>query len=217
MNLKDIKNQFPVWHGWYGRFLPKDKSAIILDAGCGRGGMVNWLQNKGYSNTEGIDINREKIDEGTGLGVKNIHHGDALSFLKNKNDYYDRVFLVDVLDYLTKEETLNLLEEIFKSLKKDGIVVIRGVNAESPVGRLRNAHFGERVDITEQSIKTALSGIGFREPGAYPVRPVVHGMKSFIRHCLWRIIEIGLKLYRLIETGSSAGIFTQNVIIVGRK
>ena len=179
--------------------------------------MVNWLQNKGYSNTEGIDINREKIDEGTGLGVKNIHHGDALSFLKNKNDYYDRVFLVDVLDYLTKEETLNLLEEIFKSLKKDGIVVIRGVNAESPVGRLRNAHFGERVDITEQSIKTALSGIGFREPGAYPVRPVVHGMKSFIRHCLWRIIEIGLKLYRLIETGSSAGIFTQNVIIVGRK
>ncbi len=215
VTLGDIKSQLPVWRGWYGRFLPKDKSARILDVGCGRGGMVYWLRNKGYSDAEGIDINREKIDEGTSLGITNIHHGDAVSFLKKKGDYYDRIFLIDVLDSLNKEEALNLLEEIFRSLKKNGSIIIRGANAESPVGRLRYAHFGERVDLTEQSIKAALSRIGFRDLGAYPVRPVVHGIKSLIRHCLWRTIEIGLKLYRLIEVGSPSGIFTQNVIVVG--
>jgi 2-polyprenyl-3-methyl-5-hydroxy-6-metoxy-1,4-benzoquinol methylase len=217
MDVRDIKRQFPIWRGWYGRFLPKDKSAKILDVGCGRGGMVYWLTEAGYANVEGIDINRDKIDEGLSLGIKNINHGDAVSFLKGKQDRYDGVFMIDVLDSLTKEEVTNLLEEVLKSLKKGGKVVVRDSNFESPAGRLRQSDFGGKIEITEQALKNVLEKLGFKEVGAYPVRPVVHGIKSLVRYCLWRIIEAILKVYRLIEVGSPAGIFTQNIIAVGKK
>lgn len=212
-----MKNQFSVWRGWYGRFLPKEKSARILDVGCGHGGILYWLQNSGFENTEGVDINREKIDMGVGLKVKNLHHGDALSFLRDKKSVYDRVFLIDVLDSMTKEEAMDILETILTSLKEGGLVITRSSNAESPAGRLRYERFGEKADLTEQSVKNALSLAGFKSVGAYPVRPVIHGVKSLIRHCFWRLIEVFLKLYRLIEIGSPSGIFTQNIIAVGEK
>ncbi len=217
MDIKDVKNQFPIWRGWYGKFLPKDKSARILDVGCGHGGVIFWLQNTGFANAEGVDINWGKIEMGLDMGVKNLHHGDALSFVRNKKDQYDKVFIIDVADFLSKEEIVNVLEAVFASLRKGGMVIMRSSNTESPVGRLRYVHFGERVDFTEQSLKSTLAAAGFENVGAYPVRPVVHGVKSFVRHCLWRLIEFGLKFYRLVEVGNPSGIFTQNMIVVGKK
>jgi len=44
VGLIEIKKQFPAWQKYFGRFLPQDKNAKIIDLGCGNGGFVYWLQ-----------------------------------------------------------------------------------------------------------------------------------------------------------------------------
>lgn len=218
MDLNKVKSQFSTWRGQYERWLPREKSAKILDLGCGHGGMVYWLQSAGYVNTEGIDVNRESIDTGLNLGIKNLHHGDAVSFLRDKANSYDVVFLVDVLGFLMREEVLEVLRVAVGALKPGGRVVVRSANAESPMaGRILHGHLKEDAHFTENSLKEVLRKSGVKSVGAYPVRPVVHGIKSFIRYCFWLVIEVFLKFYRLVEAGTARGIFTQNMIVVGVK
>jgi len=150
--------------------------------------------------------------------VKNLHHGDAMSFLRDKRERYDVVFLVDILSYLSKEEIRDLLDTVSGVLKPGGTLIVKNANAESPMaGRLQHADFKREVNFTESSLKNVLRNVGFKKVGAYPLRPVVHGVKSFVRYCLWRFVEGILKFYRLIETGSPHGVFTQSIIVVANK
>ncbi len=218
MDLKSVKKQFPVWRRQYGKFLPKDKSAKILDVGCGNGSIVYWLQNRGCEFAEGIDINREKIDAAVNLGVKNLHHGDAMSFLRDKNGHYDVIFFLDVIPYLNQEEVRELMTKIYESLKSGGVFIVKSANSESPMaGNLEYGRFGKQLHVTETNLKNMLGVIGFKKVGAYPLRPVVHGVLSFVRFCLWFVIEAFLKFYRLVETGAKKGIFTQSMIVAARK
>ena len=218
MDLKKIKSQFSVWRGQYGRWLPRDRSAKILDLGCGYGGIVYWLQSLGYTNTEGVDINREYIDTGVGLGIKNLHHGDAVSFLRDKKEFYDVILLVDVLGFLMREEVPEVLRSVVGALKPGGAIIVRSANVASPMaGRIIHGYLKEDVHFSEHSLKEILRRSGIKTVGAYPVRPVVHGLASLFRYLLWLGIEAFLKFYRLVEAGTPRGIFTQNMIGVGRK
>jgi hypothetical protein len=51
----------------------------------------------------------------------------------------------------------------------------------------------------------------------YPTGPVPKGIKSLVRFLLWKVIEIILRFYMVVETGSGEEIFTQNIIAGGRK
>lgn len=230
VSLDKIRRQFPAWRAYFGRFLPKDKNAKILDLGCGNGGFVWWFQEIGYQNIEGIDISAEQIEVGRNLGIKNIKQADIKEFfniktsdVQNQNiddnfrtsevKRYDAIFMSDIIEHFNKEEVLNILELVFNVLKKNGILVIRTPNAESPFsGRFRYGDFTHEISFTEGSIRQILLVSGFKEIKVYPQRPVIHGLKSFIRYLLWRYIELELKFYLLVETGSAKGIFTQNLI-----
>jgi len=56
------------------------------------------------------------------------------------------------------------------------------------------------------------SGLKFHE-----TKPVISGIKSFIRVVLWKLLRLGLQFYLLVETGSSENILTQNIIVAGYK
>ncbi len=218
IDLKRIKKQFPIWKRQYGKFLPKNKQTKILDVGCGFGSMVYFLQSLGFNFAEGIDINRHKIDVAINSGIKNLHHGDAMSFFRDKDNFYDTIFLMDVLLDLSLEEARELLYSINRALKPNGILIIKSANAESPmVGNLQYGHFGKQLHITENNLKNILRNIGFDQVGVYPMRPAVHGIPSFIRFCFWFLIEGFLKFYRLVETGTKKGVFTQSIIAVAKK
>ncbi|MFH1088497.1 MAG: class I SAM-dependent methyltransferase [Patescibacteria group bacterium] len=218
ISLGQIKKQFPVWRRYFGRFLPKDKNTTLIDLGCGTGGFVYWLQQIGYQNSEGIDISVEQIAATKKLGINHIQQADLIEFLSDKSNVYDAVFMRDVIEHFPKEKIIDVLEQIYRSLKIGGVVVIQTPNAESPFsGRFRYGDFTHEVSLGEGSIRQVLRMSNFNNIKVFPTRPVIHGLKSFVRAILWRGIELILQLYLLIETGSVKGIFTQNLIARAKK
>ncbi len=217
-SIEKIKSQFPVWKSYFSTLLFRDKKAKILDIGCGNGSFLFWLKSMGFKNFEGVDISQEQINLGKKIGIENIFCVDFRDYLKGKNNSYDLIFTRDLLEHFEKGEVVEILELIFSSLAPNGKFIIQTVNAENLLwGRLRHSDFTHDFAFTESSIKQALFVCGFENINVYPQRPVSHGLISFFRSVLWRIIELFLKFYLLIEVGSAKGIFTQNIIIFAKK
>jgi len=218
VSLVGIKKQFPVWQEYFGRFLPENKTAKIIDLGCGNGGFAYWLQEVGFHDANGIDVSEEQIEAAEKLGIKNVSRADLREFLPDKKMIYDLIFSRDLLEHFSKEEVFEILYLIYRSLKEGGIFVCQTTNAENLLwGRLRHGDFTHEVAFTEKSMRQLLRLAGFKTVKIYPMGPVIHGFKSLLRFIIWKFFEVALHFYLLVETGSSKGIFTQNIIVVGRK
>mgnify|MGYP001616517494 FL=1 len=216
--IEGIRKQFPVWKGYYGRFLIKDTATRILDIGCGNGGFVYWLQQIGYMNASGIDIGSEQIEVAKKLGIENVERADIIGYLVGKENLYDIVFARDILEHLTKDEIFEVLETVFNALKVDGLLIVQAPNGESLFsGRLRYGDFTHEMVFTRSSLNQILRVAGFEDTRFYATGPVPKGLKSIVRYILWKGIETILRLYMVVETGSFSGIFTQNIIAVSRK
>jgi len=218
VKIEEIKSQFLTLNSYFCEFLPKNKNAQIIDLGCGNGSFVYWLQQMGYSDTEGVDVSSEQVKIAEKLGIKNVKKADIKEFISDKKQAYDVVFLRDVLEHFNKSEILEILELVFQSLKIGGKIIIQVPNAENFLsGRLRYGDFTHEISFTSESISQVLLVFGFKNIEIYGTQPVIHGIKSFIRFILWKIIELSLRMYLLIETGSKKGVFSQNLIVVACK
>lgn len=218
LSLEDIRRQFVFNDAYFGALLPTEKSASVLDIGCGNGNFVLWLQERGFRNAVGIDISSEQITQGAELGIKNISVADFRKFLKERSGVYDAIFARDILEHFNKEEVLELLDLVRGALRPGGVFISQTVNAENPLwGRLRHADFTHDLAFTKKSMRQLLLVKGFQDISIYPQRPVAHGFVSFVRLALWLCIEAALHAYLAVETGAFEGIFTQNIIVVCRK
>ena len=108
-NISKIKAYFPVLNHYYGRHIPADKNARILDLGCGDGNSVYWLQQLGYKNTCGIDFSAEQIAKGKSMGIENLQNGDLLKYLSDNKTEFDVIMAKDVLEHFTKDEVFDLI------------------------------------------------------------------------------------------------------------
>lgn len=217
-NISVIEGQFSTWKSYFGKLLPKDRNAAILDVGCGDGGFLLWLNSIGYKNVLGIDYSAEQIEVAKSYGIKNAQQADALIYLPESPDKFDLVFSSDVLEHIPKENILEFVEGIRISLKPGGIFIVQTVNAESLLwGRLRHGDFTHETAFTQTSILQILNLAGYDEIRIFPQRPIIHGLKSIVRYCIWRVFELFFHFYLAVLTGSPAGIFTQNLIAVAKK
>jgi 2-polyprenyl-3-methyl-5-hydroxy-6-metoxy-1,4-benzoquinol methylase len=211
--LEEITNQFKIWGAYFGDFLPQDKSSKILEIGCGNGGFVLWLERLGFKNAAGVDVSEEQVKEAERLGIKNVSHGDLRNFLKNKKGEYAAIFARDLIEHFDKESVLEIFEMAHQALTPGGVFVIQTPNGESPMsGRFRYWDFTHETSFTSSSFGQVARTVGFQKISVRPMGPVIHGLKSCIRFFLWKCIEAMLRFYLLVETGSGAGIFTQNLI-----
>ena len=213
-----IENQFNVWKYYFGDYLPQDKSISILDAGCGYGGFVYWLNQVGYKNATGVDVSEELFSISQKLKITNIICGDVFEFLGNNKDRYDIIFARDILEHFTKEKIYELGTLFFNSLKKDGVLIIQVPNGQSPsVGRIFHSDFTHETLFTYISVRQIFSTIGFSSYAFKEVTPVPKGLFSVIRFILWKILRTSMRIYQAIETGNLSGYFSQNLIAVIKK
>lgn len=218
ISIEKIKYQFSLWNYYFGRFFPNNKSKKILDIGCGNGDLIYWIQSLGFKEAYGIDISDDQVSLANRLGIPHILQTDLFIFLKERENFYDVVVARDILEHLSKNEVINALDLVFNALRSDGTLIIQTLNAENIFwGRLRHADFTHEVAFTKESLRQVLIATGFNDINIYPQKPMIHGFISFIRYICLGFVVLFFKFYLSLETGSSKGIFTQNIIAVAKK
>lgn len=216
--LNDARMHFTTWDSYFGKLLPNDKNAKILDAGCGTGDFLFWLKCIGFNKIRGVDFSAEQILAGKRAGFSDIYEGDIFEELSKNIDSYDVIFARDVLEHFGKNDAVNFCKQAVLSLVDGGSLIIQTTNAENLLwGKIRHGDFTHEQAFTESSMRQLLMIAGFKNVLVFPQRPIIRGIKSFFRYVIWMSFESFLRFYLAAETGSSKGIFTQNLLVLAKK
>jgi len=219
-SIVEFKGRSRIYDKHFGKHLPKDKNVELVDIGCGNGSVVWWLQQKGYSKTIGIDISQEQIEAGKKLEVNNLIPSDIIKYLQNKNDKFDIIIARDVIEHFKKNETVELLNLCYQSLKNGGKILLQVPNGESPFfGRIRYGDFTHEIAFSQSSLQQLLKMSGFNKVECYSAEVIAVNIQSFLRLVVWKVFESIIRLILFSEVGKSQSkrIVTQNIIAVATK
>jgi len=156
----------------YSKFLPKNKSAKILDIGCGMGHFLYYLEKKGFTNFEGIDIGLEQIEFCRQHITDRVRHiKDISGYLELCSKLFDLIIMNDVIEHIPRAKIIPTLESIYKKMKDNGTLIIKTGNAASLYGFfLRYIDFTHEIAFTENSLYQVLKAIGFTKIEIFPYR-----------------------------------------------
>lgn len=208
-------DSYPQFRDIIRKYVPSDKSIRIADLGCGYGSLVHCLKVAGYINVQGVDVSAEQVQLASQLGLSEVRQGDLHEFLSDKGRSYDIIFLMDVLEHLDKQEVIDLLECARNALTDRGRMIVHVPNGEGIFGmRIRYGDFTHQVCFTPKSIRQVLRAAGFKTISVHEDKPLVHGMKSFVRRVLWSVLTVRERLLLLAETGASGHVLSQNMLVI---
>ncbi len=124
---------------WWG--IVKDcfkPDSMVIDIGCGDGTNVKFLKDKGI-NIIGVDFSDKLIKRGKERysELKDLlYQGDALN-LNFSDNTFDIAVMIGVLHHIhSRNEQVAAIQEAFRVVKDDGVVVIRECNLINPVFRV---------------------------------------------------------------------------------
>jgi 2-polyprenyl-3-methyl-5-hydroxy-6-metoxy-1,4-benzoquinol methylase len=184
--------------------LPLDRKARVVDLGCGKGFLVQFLLREGYENVLGVDTSGDQVEFGKNLGLP-VLQADALEFLRhNKN--LDLVICTDLIEHFGKDELVELLRAIHDALAPGGAVIIRTINCSSVLGSTwRYIDFTHETGFTERSLRQVLTACGFERilitdsKAAFRWRP-----KRLVRWSLFKLWRIVLRIILALEAGGAS-------------
>ena len=201
-------------------FLPSDENSKILDVGCGHGSMLLLLRDLGYSNAQGIDISKDQLNIARSIGLNNIECADANEFLMNKQETFDVIIGIDIIEHFTKAELMEFLKLVKMALKKNGLVIFRTPNGDAPFGStyylgdfthelVLNSFSAEQIMLASEFKDLLVGNSSIITPGL---------VKNTIRTILWFFVSLCSKVV-LFASGKSSSktVLTPNLIIKARK
>lgn len=219
-SLAEFQRRADYFQKTWGKLIPRDTNANIIDIGCGDGNLVWWLHQCGYAKAEGIDMSADQIEAAQALGVPNVRQADLRAYLADKADSYDAITLRDVLEHFTKQEITETFPLYYKALRKNGRIIIQVPNAASPLfGRIRYGDFTHELAFCESSLQQLLRVMGFGDTKCHPTyaAPPIRGVKSLIRFISWKLVEAFYQFLIFGETGCRRSIVTESIIAVAVK
>ncbi|MBD3869020.1 MAG: class I SAM-dependent methyltransferase [Acidobacteria bacterium] len=211
-------SRFPFYRSLIRTHVPSGRDLELIDLACGHGGLVFCLNESGYRNVHGVDISPEQVELAHRFGLPEVECGGIVEYLDRSSLQYDVVFLLDILEHLTREELLAVLDRVSSRLNPQGRLIITVPNGAGLFGmRVRYGDLTHENCYTPQSMEQALRTTGFGNVRAYEIRPVLHGLKSAVRHGLWRLMTLPHRLLLAAETGEIHHILTQNMLVTAGK
>ena len=201
--------------------LPRDKEAPILDLGCGCGEFLYFLQRQGYRNLYGVDVSPQQIEVARQMNLSGVRLelGEALAYLRRFPESFALINAQSLLEHFSRDKLLQLLDALVAALIPGGTLLAVVPNAAALFGaRVRYGDITHELCFTPSSLLQVFTAVGLTKVRFFEHGPVVHGIKSAVRYCLWRLIRQGLKLYLLVEVaGDQHYIFTQDMGLVACK
>lgn len=203
MSLNDLAVRAPTMHRVIRDFFPKDKSAAILDLGCGNGTLVYFASLAGYSNIQGVDVSAQQVDLANKLGILNVRQGDFIETLKTiPPESLDALVAFDVIEHFTKDELIDLVDAVNSTLKPGGRWIIHAPSANSPFfGSIRYGDYTHEQAFTPASLQQLMKSSNYSKVEFAECTPLVHGLRSLLRAIVWKLFRFILLIANAAETG----------------
>ncbi|MEP7196977.1 MAG: class I SAM-dependent methyltransferase [Saprospiraceae bacterium] len=198
----------------------KAKDSVIFDIGCGSGSLLKVLQESGFKNSSGIDISPEQVSIAHKMDVLNVSEGDALEYIKSKNNSCDILFGMDIIEHFTKDELVNLLQDCLGYLKPGGMAIFRTPNLDGILSSVyANGDFTHENYLNASSAMQVCLACGFDKVKIISAHmKIKNGFKELVRSLLWPLIKFQWKLYLFATARSSSNVLlTPNMIILAHK
>ncbi len=196
-----------------------NKSASILEVGCGDGKLLHMLKKNGYNNIEGIDISEEQIMLAKSEGL-NVKTADIFTFLSDKISSYDAIIAIDVVEHFYKQEVLRLFRLFQKALKPGGILLLQTPNGEGLFpGQVIYGDLTHLCIFTPNSMRQILQLNGFANIFFHETTSTGDNVLGKVRLFSWSFIKGIVNIIRLIEggKGKKIDVLTENFICVCQK
>ncbi len=198
----------------YKKHLPKDKSAKIMDFGCGTGRVLNYLSEKGFSNLYGADIDTSNFDELEKAGFKLSSIKNAQAYLKSVANTFDYIIAKDVIYYFDSKEIEIIMQLMYGALKPNGKILIEIFNGSTITGPyVKYKDIYIQLILTEHSLKSLLKNAGFTLNFIGGNKALITGIGSIVFQICHFFEKLQLKLLYFSERG----IDEQNPTILTRK
>ncbi len=194
-----------------------NKDVRILELGCGRGIFLEFLINNEFKNVFGIDVSKEQIDIAKTQNL-NVEEIGVLKYLKDNDEKFELIFAIDLIEHFHKDELIPLFEGIYNNLRIGGAFVFHtpnglGINAN----RIIYGDLTHSTIFTPNSAMQILKLVGFNEIKFFETEPYAKDVNGTLRLLLWKIVKLFFNVIRLIETGGTEKILTQNFIGYAKK
>lgn len=141
----------------FGPLMPEDRSARVLELGCGAGALLLALKELGFEHVHGVDISPEQVRLCRERGLADVECGGAVDHLRGSTSRWDAIVMSDVLEHLSKDEALSLLEACRDRLADGGIAVVKVPNLSNPLNlRTRYVDLTHEIGLTKESLAQLL-------------------------------------------------------------
>jgi len=107
---------------------------IVYEAATGPGILQWWLKARGFRNVEGSDFSSTEIKLAKMINPALVQ-GDSVDDLETRfpKDSLGAIVALDFYEHLPREDFRRFLNVAFSRLTGDGILILRGPNADSPL------------------------------------------------------------------------------------
>jgi SAM-dependent methyltransferase len=101
--------------------------SVIIDVGCGKGQLVKYLIDKGFTNARGVELDKRMVEIATQQGIP-VHEGTASKLSLNANSI-DLLIYTHVFEHLWDLD--DSIEKAKICLKNNGLMFIEVPNASN--------------------------------------------------------------------------------------
>jgi SAM-dependent methyltransferase len=174
----------------------------------------------GYRNMSGVEASPSQIAAARRLGISGVREGELLPALKAvPAGSLDAVIAYDVIEHLTKDELVDVTDEVARVLKPGGRWIVHAPNGLSPfAGVILYGDLTHEMAFTPESLTQLFLSSGFRSASFHEDPPAAHGLTSSIRALLWKLVRQVYRFALAVETGSTGyRVLTVNLIGVAVK
>ena len=145
-----------------GGMLPEERSAAILDVGCGFGFALRALRSLGYGTIRGVEASPVQAERARSWGFPVEVTGDTQAWLAAHPEAFDCILLLDVLEHVPKDGQITLLRAIRGALRPGGSLVVTTPNASAILApRWLYNDYTHHASFTEHSLHFVLANGGF--------------------------------------------------------
>jgi len=196
-------SETPVWELNFGPHLPEDKSAPILDVGCGFGDFLGYLESKGYRNLRGVEIDPGRAAasrEKSAAAIDTVT--DIEPYLRGLEQKFALITLKSVVAHFPRERARGYLQQLGESLQPGGRLVVETFNASRWTGSF--VFYNDLTHCwayTEYTLREMLEGAGLRVIELTGERMPIRGVRAFVWRAMQFLWSIGLRCIYFAERG----------------